>query len=106
MRLPIAIYIIAPFVLAIVIFLLIKIFGSKYSTTTEEVHRKVGQSNWTWDGVFGFLFFIVAEALGASLLISLMMLAVGIVVGDCVKRVVDGLKEKKDMGRDNESKEE
>lgn len=101
-----AIYIIAPFVLAIVIFLLIKIFGSKYSTTTEEVHRKVGQSNWTWGGVFGVLFFIVADALGLSLLGCLIMVVVGIAVGDCVKRVVDGLKEKKNMGRDNEPKDE
>ncbi len=70
-------YIITPVVMAIVILLLIKVFGGKYSTTTEEVHRKPPkQLEYTWDGVFGVLFFIGASIMGASFPIRALMLLV------------------------------
>jgi hypothetical protein len=93
------IYIIAPFVLAIVILLLIKFFGSKYSTTTEEVHGKRRKLEYTWDGIFGFLFFMGASIMGASLLIRVLMLMVGIMVGGFVKGVVKELKKRNEDGK-------
>ena len=100
-------YIITPVVMAIVILLLIKVFGGKYSTTTEEVHRKPPkQLEYTWDGVFGVLFFIGASIMGASFPIRALMLLVGIVGGHMVRGVVEGLKERKNVSRDNKPKDE
>ncbi len=88
------------------ILLLIKVFGGKYSTTTAEVHGKPRRLDYTWDGVFGFLFFMGAAIMGASLPIRALMLAIGILVGHIVKGVVKGLKEKKNVSRDNKLKDE
>ena len=70
-------------------------------------HR--GKPRWfdyTWDGVFGFLFFMGAAIMGASLPIRALMLAVGIVVGSFVKQIVKGLKEKKNVSSDKNPKDE
>lgn len=56
---------------------------------------------YTWDGVFGFLFFMGAAIMGASLLIRALMLFVGILVGHLVKGVVEGLKVRKNVSRKN-----
>ncbi|HUV41060.1 MAG TPA: hypothetical protein VMW23_04650 [Sedimentisphaerales bacterium] len=92
--------------MTIVILVLIKVFGSKYSTTTEEVQTKTRQLKYTWDGVFGFLFFMGAAIMGASLPIRVLMLAVGIVVGHVVKGIVELQKEKKNVSRSDEPKDE
>ena len=59
-----------------------------------------------WEGVFGFLFCMGAGILGASTPIMGLMSAVGMLVGSFVKKVVRGLKEKKNVSGDNNPKDE
>jgi len=73
----------------------------KLNKTAEEGHRKSRLLESTWEGVFGFMFFIGASLMGASFPIRALMLIVGILVGYTVKAVVEGLKERKNVGRDN-----
>jgi predicted phage tail protein len=58
-------------------------------------HQKARWLKYSWTGVFGFLFFMGAAAMGASLPIKALMLAVGIVVGSMVETIVKGLKKEK-----------
>jgi len=67
----------------------------KLNEKAEESHGKSRLLKFTWDGVFGFLFFMGAAIMGASLLIKALSLAVGIVVGSFVREVMKGLKERK-----------
>ena len=78
----------------------------KSNYTAEEFHRKPWWFDYTWDGVFGFLFFLGAAIMGASLHIRALMLAVGIVFGHFVKEVTKGLKEKKNVSSDKNPKDE
>ena len=73
----------------------------RLNETAEESRKKSRLLKFTWGGVFGFVFFVAAEFMGAPFLISALMLAVGIMVGSAVKAVTEGLKEGKNVGRDN-----
>lgn len=69
-------------------------------------HGKPRWFDYTWNGVFGFLFFMGAAIMGASLPVQALMLAVGIVVGSFVEEVVRKLKEKKNESGDDNPKDE
>jgi hypothetical protein len=60
-----------------------------------EVRKKGRWHKYSWEGVFGFLFFMGAAVTGASLPIKALMLAVGIVVGSMVEAIVQGRKKEK-----------
>jgi len=78
----------------------------KLIEAAKELHGKPKWFDYTYDGVFGFLFFMGAAIMGASLPIRALMLAVGIVVGHFVKEVAKGLKEKKNISSDENPKDE
>ena len=78
----------------------------KLIEVAKELHGKPKWFDYTYDGVFGFLFFMVAAIMGASLPIQALMLTVGIVVGSFVKQIVKGLKEKKNVISDKNPKDE
>lgn len=78
----------------------------KLIEAAKELHGKPKWFDYTYDGVFGFLFFMGAAIMGASLPIRALMLAVGIVVGHFVKEVAKGLKEKKNVSSDKNPKDE
>ena len=78
----------------------------KLIEVAKELHGKPNWFDYTYDGVFGFLFFMVAAIMGASLPIQALMLTVGIVVGSFVKQIVKGLKEKKNVISDKNPKDE
>jgi len=60
-----------------------------------EVHKKARWQKYSWEGVFGFLFFMGAAVTGASLPIKALMLAVGIVIGSMVEAIVQSRKKEK-----------
>jgi len=78
----------------------------KLIEAAKELHGKPKWFDYTYDGVFGFLFFMGAAIMGASLPIRALMLAVGIVFGHFVKEVAKGLKEKKNISSDENPKDE
>lgn len=78
----------------------------KLIEAAKKLHGKPKWFDYTYDGVFGFLFFMGAAIMGASLPIRALMLAVGIVVGHFVKEVAKGLREKKNISSDENPKDE